>query len=195
MKNVLPKIIIFFIGAGIGAAITYLSINSSLRTPSQTTNSNPYPKLKASGFEQYFDRAFDHSFFNQGNDPFKEMEKMRQRMRDLFDHDRFDDGFDQWYGTRFGGKLGEINTKEDKDFYVYEVSIEGIDPDTLKLEVEQGLFKVQGTYRLENEQIQMSSKFMRTFPLPDNINTSAMSSKVEDKKLVVKFPKFYGVSI
>lgn len=195
MKKVLPLLITFFFGAGIGAATIYLILSSSSQKTYPAPSSNLQSSVKPHGFEKYFDRTFDRDFFQRGQEPFQEMKKIRERMRDLFDEDQFDKRFDHWYDMRFGGKIGEIESREDANFFIYEISIQDIDPESLKLEVVDGQLSVQGEVHKEENGVAIKTSFMRSFPLPQQINTQAMSSEIINDKLIIKFPKFNGDSI
>jgi len=194
VKKYLPLIITFIIGAGIGTVSTFLILRSSSpQQPHRMTSSDQFQPSRSMG--NVFDKAFDSDFFDQSKNPFDDMKKMRERMRQLFDDTQFDKGFDDWYGNRFGGKLGEIESHEDDGFIYFEVGLKDIDQDSLKFDVLNGQISIQGTYQHIEGGASMSSTFMRSFPLPPGINEAAMSSEIKDEKLVIKFPKVSGETV
>jgi len=194
VKKFVPLIITFIIGASIGTVSTFLILRSSNPQQAQRmTSSDQFQDGHT--LDHLFDRAFDSDFFDQSQNPFDDMKKLRERMRQLYGDKQFDQGFDDWYGNRFGGKLGEIESREDHEFIYFEVDLKDIDQDSLKFNVQNGQMTIQGTYQRNEDGTSMSSTFMRSFPLPPGINEAAMSSEIKDEKLVIKFPKMSGETI
>lgn len=194
MKKSLPLITTFIIGAGIGTVSTYLVLRSSNpQAIHRMTSSDQFPAPNSMG--HVFDKAFDNNVFDQSTNPFYDMKEMRERMRKLFDDSDFDNGFNDWYGNRFGGKLGDIKSYEDEHFVFFEIDLKDIDQESLKFEVQNEQITVQGTQHRKDGNSSVSSSFMRSFPLPPGLNQATVTSEVKEGKLLIKFPKVTGETI
>ncbi len=147
--------------------------------------------------EFFDDQFFDRRGFN--SDPFEDMKKMREKMRNLFNENNnsFDNLFDSWYGDKFGGSMGEIKSHEDKNSVYYELDIDNINKESLNIKVENNIVKISGKTEIltqkedgktKSKSIQ-SGQFQRSYPVPDNVDASKVIIESKDNKVILKFPK------
>ena len=145
---------------------------------------------------QNFDSMFGDNFF-QNEDPFEDMRKFRERFEKEFPYRNrgSTSPFDSWFGDRFGGgNVKDITKKEDDRFVYFEITLAGLEGESLKTSVENGYVTISGEVRGESKgvgaiQSIYRSSFRRSFPLPENIDSAGMQVESEKDKLILKFPK------
>jgi HSP20 family molecular chaperone IbpA len=155
-------------------------------------------------FNEKFDSFFDEDFFKNTENPFKEMDEFRDMMRGQFKKLDFgkdlsfsDHLFDAWFSHRFGGNVGDIQRKEDKDYVYYQFKVD--DPKKYKFtaKIQDGTVRLSAESRseLEKEKTGYESKsvseykFERSFPIPANVDAGKFKTSVEGNQYIVKFPK------
>jgi len=92
-----------------------------------------------------------------------------------------------------------VNTREDENAYVVEIDIPGVKKEDIKVNIdpEKGTLTVSGERKFKEEvkkedyyKIESSyGKFMRTFSLPENVDSDNIDAKTEDGVLVITLPK------
>lgn len=154
-----------------------------------------------SEMDDFYNNFFDDEFFRHHKLPFKQIEKMKTEMSKLLKESQnafpSDIIFDDWYKSRFGGKVGDIEQSEDKDFIYFKVHLPGIDKENVKVEVREGTINISGkSERVEkkegNEIIAKSfsrETFERRFPIPPNANGNKFDFKFDDDYLLIHFLK------
>lgn len=137
-------------------------------------------------------------------DPFHEMEQMQARMNRMF-NDSFSRGFFQPQATPFQNRTasrlsGSGSTMEDLgDRYLLKLEIPGMEKDRLSINVTDDYVKVSGEHRSENEQSdaqngiyqmqQSFGHFERAFPLPSDVDSTAVNANYEEGVLAITMPK------
>lgn len=172
----------------------YFCIKSHLNTKKVATTQKPYHSL-------HFKRN------KNNNDPFLQMDKMydqiRKRMDKAFGGNQlggsmFDNSF--FNTDRFGDMTSDglrIKEREDDDFKYVEIIAEGIDKDSVKINISNGMISVSGEIkRTEDNQGQSGrsmssfiSKFNRSFNIPFGVSEENVKIDAEEDKIVIKFPK------
>lgn len=159
-------------------------IQSIQQGPNNQMNLESFPEEK--DWEPFLDDFMNQNLLDPGQDPFSKLEEMRNKMM------KRTHPFDSWYQRKFGGGApGEIKKREDEQYIYYEISIKGLDQESLSVKVEDGQIDLQGKVEIKDENGNMiSSSFHRNFPTPVGV----LSQKVEienqqQDKLVLKFPK------
>lgn len=147
-----------------------------------------------------YDNMFDREFFRQSHHPFEQMEKMRRDMDKFFqssmnDFSRFT--FEDWYGSKFGGSIGDVRQEEDAKYVYYKINLKGIDKNTIKTDVSGGQVTISGS----NSNIQAEEEkgasirseghqfFKRSLPVPGGVDPNKVQFETTDDELVIKFPK------
>ena len=92
-----------------------------------------------------------------------------------------------------------VNTREDKKAYVIEVDLPGIKKEDIKVNIDPDnhTLTISGERKFKDEvkkedyyKIESSyGKFMRTFSLPENVNTEQIDAKTEEGVLHITLPK------
>lgn len=150
-----------------------------------------------------YENVFDRNFFQRNDSPFEQMEKMSKEMDKFFDATMRDFSkvtFDDWYGTKFGGSIGDIKQEEDSNYVYYRVDLRGVDPNTIKTDVSNGQVSISGSrsdIQAEEEKGSVArsesyESFHRSFPVPAGVNTGKVEFETKDDELVIKFPKTSG---
>lgn len=165
-------------------------------------NQDQTPELSFPGKDltTFYDRVFDQDFFRREQSPFEQMEKMRKEMDKFFESTMLDFpkiAFDDWYGSKFGGSIGEIEQTEDEKYVYFTVDLEGVDKSTVKADVSGGHVTVsgsQGNIQAKEEEgtIQNSESyqtFRRSFPVPGGVDPNKVEIETKETELVIKFPK------
>lgn len=191
MKLKSTNLIVGLVCLVVGGASVYLFQNYTLKPKyvikEQMASSRPLDPL--------FDRFFNDDFFDRSGDPFKEMRRMREGMLKQFNQEG-GGLFDSWYQKKFGGgKAADISQREDGKYLYYDISIEGLKPEKVKVKVENGQLSISGQIENKSEEAGTSSYFVssfhRSFPIPPNVESSKVQIDQEKNKLVVKFPKVH----
>lgn len=121
----------------------------------------------------------------------------------------FDDFFHSWPSIG-GGPLRHfakeelafmpsINLKEEKDAYVMEAELPGMNKEDLELHITENSVTLQGQRKHRKEEKEEDSgyymmessygAFRRTIPMPDSIDTEKVEAKLKDGLLRLKLPK------
>lgn len=131
-----------------------------------------------------FNRWFNDDFFRMRQDPFADMQRLRQKLQKPFD---------SWYGKKFGGNVTEIKRREDDAAVYYEIGGKDTPPKNLDVKVERGLVTVTGRQEQKSQgqhiQTFFSSTFTRSIPVPEGVDENKVTMKEENGKIVLRFPK------
>jgi HSP20 family molecular chaperone IbpA len=156
--------------------------------------------LPQSQLTTLYDDLFDKKFFSQSRSPVLQMEKKREDMDKFFSSSLQDFPkvtFKDWYGSKFGGNIGEMKYDEDSKFVTYKVDLSGIDPETLKTDISGGQVTISasGSKMQAQEEEGVSQKtnfqqsFHRSFPVPEGVDPNRVEIKQSGNELIIKFPK------
>jgi len=105
--------------------------------------------------------------------------------------------FDDWFKGRFGGSVFDIEQKEDDKYVYYEIKLEGLDKNNIKVNVIDDMLEISGKIIKTEEKnsssgiskSQVQQSFHRSFPIPPGVDSEKVEFETEDERLVVKFPK------
>jgi HSP20 family molecular chaperone IbpA len=199
-KYILPSLI-FFIGLALGVGGSHY-YNKRLLQGNDFQLMEEIPNNALGGnMDDFFDDIFDDEFFRDNRSPFKQIEKMKERMNKLFKNS-FEDFssnniFDVWYKNKFGGKVGDIKQFEDKTSIYYKVHLPQIDKKNVKIDVRNGMVNISAKSEkvIEEKKKGVSSKssfkqtLERRFPVPSNANQEKVDFNFEGDNLVIHFIK------
>jgi len=176
MKNKLIYVVIFLLGGIVFATGTKLYLDSK-NPPTEVVIENKSPPKRKSFFDRFFG---DDSFFN--DEIFDQMaEQMAQGM--------------QTAGSF--GEVGNLETSETDQFIIYEIFLDQVDKNSLKIDIKNGQITLSGQARIENENqgqfgtsksISISS-FTRSFPAPQGVKIEEVQIENKENSVVLKFPK------
>ena len=141
-------------------------------------------------------------FFNRRRtqrwDPFEEMQRMQEEM-DRMLQDSF-----SWGGATSKGMFQNnmfyddtFDMKEEKDKYVIEFDMSGLDQEKIDIQINEQSITVRGEYSEQTQQKQkdqyFSSKsygtFLKSIPVPENADTAKIKSEKNSNKLIIILPK------
>ena len=141
------------------------------------------------------------------NDPFAQMDRMHDQMRkrmgrafggNFLGGSIFDNSFSNT--DSFGDMTSDglsIEEREDEDFKYVEIIADGIDKDSMNINISNGMISVSGEIkRAEDNQGQSGrsmssfiSRFNRSFNIPYGVSEENVKIDTEENKIVIKFPK------
>jgi HSP20 family protein len=118
----------------------------------------------------------------------------------------FQGSFDNWFKTHFGAepaiaqerffdlnRFQEIKQREDGDFKIYEIDLNGQTPKEVKVDVKDQYViisaQVEKKEKTANSSQYYSSSFHRSFPVPPDVDGENFKMEQENQKIVIKFPK------
>jgi HSP20 family protein len=131
--------------------------------------------------------------------PFSEFSRMRrqmdQMMQEMFDsHD--------WHGGMgsFGSNLfydNSFDTEETENAYIIRLDVADLNKNKIKIEVSGSSLTVTGERSEETEKTGPNSMFRsssfglftRVLPIPSDVDTRAIDTKIEDDTLIITLPK------
>ncbi len=172
MKNKLIYVVIFLLGGIVFATGTKLYLDSK-NPPTEVVIENKSPPKRKSFFDRFFG---DDSFFND-----EIFDQMAQGMQDAGSF----------------GEVGNLETTETDQFIIYEIFLDQVDKNSLKIDIKNGQITLSGQARIEKENqgqfgtsksISISS-FTRSFPAPQGVKTEEVQIENKENSVVLKFPK------
>lgn len=133
------------------------------------------------------------------DDPFARMDLMEKRMNRMFDRSLFDSvgfGLGDMKFSSFESDLN-VTERENNDFKYIEIEGEGIEKETIQLNITDGIINISGEIKktIKNEgqnTFSMSSyvsKFSRSFNIPYGVDETKVQIESKDSKIIIKFPK------
>jgi HSP20 family molecular chaperone IbpA len=149
-----------------------------------------------------FDELFDDRFFGRRFDPFAEMRELEKRFHSRLggpEQSLFGRSWDDWFADRMDFSGIETKTKETDKEVVVELTIPGLDKDSLNIDVNESRIRVayearniqnktdeRGRQTLRSESVR---RFEKVLPVPQNAD--GRSSRIERDGDTVKivFPR------
>ena len=140
-------------------------------------------------------------------DPFEEMRRIQNEMRNMFSGSFGSGGMDPFaggLGAGVGGSFGglaqqgiDFDLDETDDGYRVVFNTEGMDQDELEIEINTNSITVSGKTSSQVEQeeegavmhSQSYGSFLRTIPLPVDADTARAETRKEDGQLVIQIPR------
>ncbi len=95
----------------------------------------------------------------------------------------------------FGALLGspDIQKSETPDAVIYELALNGIDPTSVKVAIQEGQMSISGSQTSQPSpggmQIQMHSQFQQSFPIPPGVDPKKLQVSQEKGKIRIRLPK------
>ncbi len=194
-------VLISFISFFAGGVVTYFVTDYiRLKSKADTTVNKLTPITKNDIIKPKRNSIPDHA------DPFDQMDKMHDQMRKRMD---------QFFGRSFGNSFGnsafdidsfsgssfttnniKINRYEDDKYKYIEIAGEGVNKDSLKIDISGGMISINGEIKQtqeDNNSGSMSrssyiSKFNQSFNVPEGVDEANVKIESEDNKLIIKFP-------
>lgn len=175
MKNKLIYVAIFLLGGIVFATGTKLYLDSRSRPTEVVIQETAKPKKKS-----FFERFFDEDFFND-----EVFDKMADQMAKGME------------GMVNVGQVGRLETTENDQYVIYEIFLDQVDKNSLKIDIKEGQVTLSGQARIEKENqgqfgtsksISISS-FTRSFPAPQGVKTEDVQIENKENSIVLKFPK------
>ncbi len=127
-------------------------------------------------------------------DPFAEIRDLERRLVGAIEDPR-----DKKDVVTVNAFVPTVNTREDEKDYKIEVDLPGIKKEDIKVNIDPDnhTLTISGERKFKDEvkkedyyKIESSyGKFMRTFSLPENVNTDNIDAKTEDGVLHITIPK------
>lgn len=129
-------------------------------------------------------------------DPFRELQDMSQRLNQIFARP-----FDGLGGGREMLTVAEwspaVDVSETDSEYVIKAELPEVKKEDVKVTMEEGVLTLEGERKQEKEEkgkryhrIERSyGSFMRSFELPDNVDTSKAKAEFKDGMLTLSLPK------
>ena len=131
-------------------------------------------------------------------DPFKELEEMQRRMETVLGRpglrSRGAEGGESLAMTEWAPLVDIV---EDDKEYLIKAEIPEIDKEQVKVSVQNGLLTLRGDRRMEKEEKgkkyhrveRAYGSFVRTFSLPDDVDTAKVSAEFKEGLLKIYLPK------
>lgn len=129
-----------------------------------------------------FPTNFDGEAFPEDEeiDPFEEMRNLQQQMMQGMQLPKSDGA-------------GQIETREDDQFIYYDITIKGMDPKSLQVNIEKGQITIAGQTENQADESKggayFSSEFHRSFPVPPETDADKVQVENSKDKVTLKFPK------
>lgn len=144
---------------------------------------------------------------DDSNDPFAQMDKIHDQMQkrmnkvfgsgmlggSLFDNSFFDN-------NSFGGMTSDglkVEEHEDDEFKYVEVIADGIDKNSININISDGMISISGEIRKTDDNQSVNSRsmssfissFNRSFNIPFGVSEENVKIDTKENKIVIKFPK------
>ncbi|EQC47638.1 Hsp20 family protein [Bacteriovorax sp. Seq25_V] len=131
------------------------------------------------------------------NDPFSQMDRLHQqmqnRMNSFFSSSLSDIGsFESMVSDDI-----KVEEFEDDKFKYVNIITDGIDKDSLKMDIANGMISISGQISKTNNSqspnstaiSSFTSSFARSFTIPDGVAEDKVVVDTDDDKIIIKFPK------
>ncbi|MBO4487964.1 MAG: Hsp20/alpha crystallin family protein [Bacteroidaceae bacterium] len=113
----------------------------------------------------------------------------------------FDDFFDTNWMPKMNSTAPAVNVKEDVEKYTMEIAVPGLKKEYCRINVtQQGYLEVKLENKLEHKDEDKKEHYLRrefsytnyeqTYALPENVDQTKISAKVNDGVLKIEMPKF-----
>ena len=110
-------------------------------------------------------------------------------------HRQLDQGFDT--ATRDATWSPAVDIHEETERFVVRADLPGVKPADIEITAEKGVLSLRGTRDFEQRKDdghysrveRVSGKFVRTFSLPENVQTDAIKAQFKDGVLELTIPK------
>jgi HSP20 family molecular chaperone IbpA len=157
MKLKSANLIIGFVCLVVGGTSMYLFQNYTLKPKTAQKEFTASSKTT----DPVFDRFFNDDFFDRSGDPLKQMRRMREGMLRQFQQEA---------GVE---KVADIRQREDNNYLYYDIAVEGLKPEKVKVKVQNGQLSISGQAEKKSDEGDTSSylvsSFHRSFPVPPNV--------------------------
>ncbi len=97
-----------------------------------------------------------------------------------------------------GSLLGspDIQKSETRDAVIYELALNGIDPASVKVAIQEGQMSISGSQTSQPSpggvQFQMHSQFHQSFPIPPGVDPKKLQVSQEKGKIRIRLPRIKG---
>lgn len=119
-------------------------------------------------------------------DPFERMERMHANFERLFQS--------TWPSPQQLGPMVDVEQREDERYWYYEIRLEGMERDDVKVEVVDDTLKIFGELKKSDDSDSGSSyvshSFQRSLSLPPGADPARVVFDSRDSAIIVKIPKF-----
>lgn len=143
-------------------------------------------------------------FFNSNSgfdswDPFEEMDQIQKMMNRMF-RDSFNRGSRGSYLTQQSLVYEpDLDVQETADAYLVRLDLPGVDKDKISVKAQNNVLTISGERKSEKEETDEKSgfyrmessfgSFMRSFPLPADADSNAMTAESKNGVLTIRLPK------
>lgn len=202
MKKLKPFLLVL-LGISIGASAMYFFLQAK---PGLLLASRAFEMAKdlkgdsQMGLFQNAPPAQDDFFSDE--ETLAEFRKMREQMLAQLKNKNFDSAFAEedfaglmnaFRGGMNGKSSDKVRIRADKDFIYYEIEIEGAEGNRIDTKVEKGMISVSGEIKRKlgaaGQSGSYTSRFERSFPVPEDADADRMETITEPGLLVLKFPR------
>lgn len=131
-------------------------------------------------------------------DPIKELDEFQSRLSDLFSR-RAESGESNNSNLTHPDWAPMVDIAEDDREYVIEAELPRVDKDKVKVKVADGMLSISGEREFKREQEEKSKRyhriersygrFVRTFRLPEDVDSDKVKAEFKDGLLSVHLPK------
>ncbi len=183
--------------------LTYLGAHLNglnQRVARMTSNENQYLRLNSPNVSPFrsFQRKHGLNPFNDGWDPFSEIDQIQKEMNRMF-KDSFGRGRNQFslFNKQQPFDL-ETDMRETKTHYLVTMDIPGMDKSNISVDVKNNVLVVSGERNEFNEQNNKNQffrrersfgYFSRTVPLPEGVDENSISAEYKKGVLTIKITK------
>ena len=152
--------------------------------------------------EKLFDRFFSESYFNTNPEPFKQIENIRNMMKEEiknYDLNYFENVFNNWYKDRFESADFGITTQEKGSKVIMKINVPGLDANNVVIDINDKRIKINGSFNKVNEirdsknnvisKSQEYRSFSKLMSLPGGAVSDKAQIKVEKDTIIITFNK------
>lgn len=191
MKLFKNRIVLSLVFFALGGGLSYF-VSDYIRLKGQT---------KISATESKLSKTSSHII--KPTDPFAKMDQiqdqMKKSMNRVFSSGSFGSRFfdDDLFSSSFKTNQIEIDQYEDDHYKYIEVLAEGVDQDSININISNGIVSISGQIKKENKSSgsnhhSMSSfvsSFSQSFNIPDRVKEDGAQIDTDKNKIIIKFPK------
>jgi HSP20 family protein len=128
-------------------------------------------------------------------DPWRQLQQLQREMGSMFDRRLYDDNESAALATN--DWVPAVDIKEDDNRFLIIADVPGVEPDDIKVHMENGMLSIEGERKEEHKEEQENYRrvervygcFHRRFNLPDTADAENITARSRNGSLEISIPK------
>lgn len=125
--------------------------------------------------DAFYSDLFNDEFFARSQSPYREMNRLQQRIDELLGETRNYPPFNQWFDANYGRfPAAQIQFDETPEYYIYQLDLDNYELSNLKVTTEDNIMTIKGELTRTSGTYSSRLALNQKFPLPADANSDAI---------------------